>query len=76
MGGAVEAFDRLVVERGDLDDAYRGFTGEIKDSGGKAPDAMGTGDSLLARALSAIAHFSCSSSVGIRGCSVLGSYNP
>jgi hypothetical protein len=54
----------------------RGLIGEIKDSGGKAPDAMGTGDSLLARALSAMAHFNCSSSVGTRGCSVLGSYSP
>ena len=66
----------LVVERGDLEGAFRGLTGEIRDSGGKAPDAIARGEFLLARALSSIAHFICSSSVGARRCSVLGSYRP
>jgi hypothetical protein len=73
VGGGADALDWLVVERGDLEVVMRGLTGEIKDSGGRAPDAMGCGESLLARALSAMAHFNCSSSVGTRDCSVLGS---
>lgn len=72
----VEDLDWLAVERGDFEGAFEGLTGEIKDSGGKAPDAIGPGGSLLARALSSIAHFICSSSVGARRCSVLGSYRP
>ena len=71
-----EDLDWLVVERGDLDGAFRGLTGDISDSGGRAPDANGPGEFLLARALSSIAHLICSSSVGARRCSVLGSYKP
>ena len=78
-GGTEETtddLDWLTVERGDLEIARRGLTGEISDSGGKAPDAIGPGEFLLARALSSMAHFICSSSVGARRCSVLGSYRP
>ena len=76
VDGGADALDWLVVERGDLEVVMRGLIGEIKDSGGNAPDAIGTGDSLLARALSDMAHFNCSSSVGTLCCSVFGSYNP
>jgi hypothetical protein len=71
-----EDLDWLTVERGDLEGAWKGLTGDISDSGGKAPDAIGPGEFLLARALSSMAHFICSSSVGARRCSVLGSYRP
>jgi hypothetical protein len=72
----VEDLDWLAVERDDFEGAFKALTGEIRDSGGKAPDAIGPGEFLLARALSSIAHFICSSSVGARRCSVLGSYRP
>lgn len=78
-GGTEETtvdLDWPVAERGDLEDDFRGLTGDMRDSGGKAPDAIGPGEFLLARELSAIAHFICSSSVGARRSSVLGSYNP
>ena len=68
----VEDLDWLTVERGDLD----GFVAEMSDSGGRAPDAIVFGEFLLARALSAMAHFICSSSLGTRRDSVLGSYRP
>lgn len=76
MEETVEDLDWLVVERGDFEDAFESLTGEIRDSGGKPPEAIGPGEFLLARALSSIAHFICSSSVGARLCSVLGSYRP
>lgn len=78
-GGTEETtvdLDWPVAERGDLEDDFRGLTGDMRDSGGKAPDAIGPGEFLLARELSAIAHLICSSSVGARRSSVLGSYNP
>lgn len=78
-GGTEETtvdLDWLASERGDFEGAFRGLTGDIRDSGGKAPDAIGPGEFLLARELSSIAHFICSSSVGARRCSVLGSYRP
>jgi len=76
LDGATEDLDWLAVERDNFEGDFEGLTGEIRDSGGKAPEAIGFGEFLLERALSSIAHFICSSSVGARRCSVLGSYRP